>query len=116
MQPHLAARQVHRGRQPLGDRLAQHKVVDRDRGLVAVLDVGYGRVCMDKSSGFTIALIQIGEQLLSPAIQWVASIMTILLVALWLFVMVMHARAVFKKQCMMPGLNEDNDQYEDDNQ
>jgi hypothetical protein len=42
--------------------------------------------------------------------------MTILLVALWLFVMVMHARAVFKKQVMMPGLGEDNDQYEDDNQ
>ena len=66
--------------------------------------------------GFTIALIQIGEQLLSPAIQWVTSIMTILLVALWLFVMVMHARAVVQKQCMMPGISEDNEQYEDDNQ
>lgn len=66
--------------------------------------------------GFTIALIQIGEQLLSPAIQWVTSIMTILLVALWLFVMAMHARAVVQKQCMMPGISEDNEQYEDDNQ
>lgn len=27
-------------------------------GLVAVLDVGYGRVCMDKSSGFTIGLMK----------------------------------------------------------
>lgn len=66
--------------------------------------------------GLTIALIQIGEKLLSPAIQWITSIMTIILVALWLFVMVAHVRAVVKKQIMMPGLNEDNDQYEDDNQ
>jgi len=64
--------------------------------------------------GFTIALIQIGEQLLSPAIQWVASIMTIILIAMWLFVMAAHARAVLKKQIMMPGLDEDKDQYEDD--
>lgn len=66
--------------------------------------------------GFTIALIQIGEQLLSPAIQWVTSIMTILLIALWLYVMAAHVRAVVKKQVMMPGLGEDNDQYEHDNQ
>jgi hypothetical protein len=39
-----------------------------------------------------------------------------LLVALWLFVMFMHARAVVKKQCMMPGISEDNEQYDDDNQ
>jgi tellurite resistance protein TehA-like permease len=66
--------------------------------------------------GFTIALIQIGEQLLSPGIQWVGSIMTIILIAVWLFVMAAHARAVVKKQVMMPGLDEDKDQYEDDDQ
>lgn len=66
--------------------------------------------------GFTIALIQIGKQLLSPAIQWVGSIMTVLLIGLWLFIMAAHVRAVFLKQVMMPGLGEDNDQYEDDNQ
>ncbi|CAI6332870.1 unnamed protein product [Periconia digitata] len=66
--------------------------------------------------GLTIALIQIGKQLLSPAIQWITSIMTIILIGLWLFVMVAHARAVVQKQVMMPGLDEDNDQYEDDNQ
>lgn len=66
--------------------------------------------------GFTITMIQIGEQLLSPAIQWVTSIMTILLIALWLVVMVAHVRAFFKKQIMMPGLGEDNEQYEDNNQ
>lgn len=66
--------------------------------------------------GFTITMIQIGEQLLSPAIQWVTSIMTILLTALWLVVMVAHVRAFFKKQIMMPGFGEDNEQYEDNNQ
>jgi tellurite resistance protein TehA-like permease len=66
--------------------------------------------------GLTIALIQIGKQLLSPAIQWITSIMTIILIALWLFVMAAHVRAVIKKQVMMPGVAEDNDQYEDDNQ
>ncbi|KAM0715739.1 hypothetical protein Q7P37_008253 [Cladosporium fusiforme] len=66
--------------------------------------------------GFTIALIQIGKQLFSPAIQWVTSIMTILLIVLWLYVMAAHVRAVVKKQVMMPGLGEDNDQYEHDNQ
>lgn len=57
--------------------------------------------------GFTIAVIDIGEQLISPAIQWVGSIMTIVLVAVWLYVMIMHARAVFIKQIMMPGADED---------
>ncbi|KAK5686025.1 hypothetical protein LTS10_002138 [Elasticomyces elasticus] len=66
--------------------------------------------------GFTIALIRIGEQLLSAGIKWVASVMTIILVAVWLFVMAAHARAVIKKQVMMPGLDEDNDQYEDEDQ
>lgn len=66
--------------------------------------------------GFTIALIDIGEQLLSPAIQWVGSIMTLVLIALWLFVMAAHARAVYMRQIMMPGLDEDKDQYQDNDQ
>jgi tellurite resistance protein TehA-like permease len=65
--------------------------------------------------GLTIALIRIGEQLLSPAIQWVTSIMTIFLIALSLFVIGAHAKAVIRKQVMMPGLDEDKDQYEDGN-
>ena len=35
---HLAALQIHAGRQPLAHRLALAVTVDRDRGLVAVLD------------------------------------------------------------------------------
>ncbi|KAF2724729.1 hypothetical protein K431DRAFT_291380 [Polychaeton citri CBS 116435] len=65
--------------------------------------------------GFTIATIQIGHGLSgSQGILWVASIMTILLVAMWLFVMVMNVRAVWKRQIMMPGMDEDKDAYKDD--
>lgn len=72
--------------------------------------------CVFPNVGFLVALIDIGEQLLSPGIQWVGSIATILLIAFWLFVMVMHVRAVLTKQIMMPGKDEDNDQYKEENQ
>ncbi|KAK5107387.1 hypothetical protein LTR62_001330 [Meristemomyces frigidus] len=61
--------------------------------------------------GFTIAIIDIGEGFQSPAVQWVGSVLTVLLVATWLFVMIMHLRAVLTKQIMMPGVDEDKDQY-----
>jgi tellurite resistance protein TehA-like permease len=57
--------------------------------------------------GFTIAVIEIGEQLGSPAIEWVGSVMTVILVGVWLFVMAMHVRAVLQKQIMMPHIDED---------
>ena len=57
--------------------------------------------------GFTIATIRIGEGLRSQAILWVGSVMTIFLVAIWLFVLAMHARAVLTKQILMPGKDED---------
>ena len=62
------------------------------------------------NSGFTIAVIDIGQQLGSPAITWVGSVMSILLVATWLFVLVMHARAVTKGDIMWPGKDEDKDE------
>lgn len=49
--------------------------------------------CVFPNVGFTIAVTDIGEQLLSNAITWVGSIMTILLIAMWLFVLAMHAKA-----------------------
>jgi tellurite resistance protein TehA-like permease len=61
--------------------------------------------------GFTLALIDIGEQLLSPGIQWVGSVMTVILVAVWLFVLSQHLKAVMTKQIMMPGSDEDKGQY-----
>lgn len=72
--------------------------------------------CVFPNVGFLVALIDIGEQLLSPGIQWVGSIATIVLIAVWLFVMAAHAKAVINKQIMMPGKDEDNDQYKEENQ
>ncbi|KAF2214496.1 hypothetical protein CERZMDRAFT_110779 [Cercospora zeae-maydis SCOH1-5] len=63
--------------------------------------------------GFTLATIRIGQQLKSKGILWVASTMTILLVTMWVFVFVMHVRAVLRKQIMMPGLDEDKDEYKE---
>jgi len=60
--------------------------------------------------GFTIAVLDIGEELNSPGITWAGSGMTILLVATWLFVMVMHTRAVVRGDVMWPGKDEDKDE------
>lgn len=57
--------------------------------------------------GFTIATIRIGESLQSEAVLWFSSVMTILLVATWLFVLVSHIRAVVQRKIMMPGMDED---------
>ncbi|KAI5276737.1 hypothetical protein E4T47_00302 [Aureobasidium subglaciale] len=62
--------------------------------------------------GFTIAVINIGQQLESQGIQWVGSIMSILIFVMWLFNLVTHARAVLTKRIMMP--NQDEDQGEEE--
>lgn len=59
------------------------------------------------SVSFTIITINIGKQLGSQGILWVSSAMTILLVAVWLFVFIAHARAVLMKQMMIPNKDED---------
>lgn len=63
--------------------------------------------------GFTIATIDLGEQLKSQGIQWVGSIMTIFIFITWLFVLCNHAKALLTKRMMMPGLDEDKDQMVD---
>ncbi|KAI9661223.1 MAG: hypothetical protein M1821_009550 [Bathelium mastoideum] len=60
--------------------------------------------------GFTIAIIQIGEGLESNAITWVGSILTIILVAVYLFVLGAHIKAVLAKDIMWPGKDEDKDE------
>lgn len=60
--------------------------------------------------GFTICTINIGEALMSEGILWLSSVMTVLLVVVWLFVGTMHFRAVWKKQILWPGKDEDHDQ------
>ncbi|KAM3422389.1 hypothetical protein BST61_g2743 [Cercospora zeina] len=64
--------------------------------------------------GFTLATIRIGQQLKSEAILWIASAMTILLVMMWIFVFVAHVRAVLQQRIMMPGMDEDKDEYKED--
>lgn len=59
--------------------------------------------------GFTLATIVIGRGLYSNAIEWVGSIMTILLVATYLFIITMHARAVYRRDILWPGKDEDKE-------
>ncbi|KAK4495171.1 hypothetical protein PRZ48_013498 [Zasmidium cellare] len=61
--------------------------------------------------GFTLATIQIGKQLDSEGILWVSSAMTIVLVVVWLGVMAMHGEAVWRRRILMPGMDEDKDEY-----
>jgi len=60
--------------------------------------------------GFAIATITIGTALRSEGILWLGSAMTIVLVLVWIFVASMHARAVWKRQILWPGRDEDHDQ------
>ena len=59
--------------------------------------------------GFTICTINIGEALMSEGILWAGSVMTVLVVAAWLFVGFFHFRAVVKKDILWPGKDEDHD-------
>jgi C4-dicarboxylate transporter/malic acid transport protein len=60
--------------------------------------------------GFTICTINIGKALMSEGILWIGSVQTIVLVVVWLFVGGAHIRAVWKKQILWPGKDEDHDQ------
>jgi tellurite resistance protein TehA-like permease len=57
--------------------------------------------------GFVSATGYIGAELQSPVIEWVATIMTILLFATWLMCPVLHAKALITGQIMWPGRDED---------
>lgn len=48
-------------------------------------------------------MIDIGTAINSQAILWVASVATVLQIAMWLLVFVSHARAVVRKQILWPG-------------
>lgn len=62
--------------------------------------------------GLTIALIQIGNALDSAGIKAVCSAMSILLVAMWLFVATMNIRALWLGQVLWPGMDEDEEDIE----
>jgi tellurite resistance protein TehA-like permease len=59
------------------------------------------------NTGFTISIIDIGNQLESQGIQWVGSIMSILIFVMWLFVICSHISAVTTGKIMMHGQDED---------
>jgi C4-dicarboxylate transporter/malic acid transport protein len=60
--------------------------------------------------GFAICTIDIGKAVMSEEILWVGSAVTIILVVVWLVVGFMHARAVWRKDILWPGKDEDHDQ------
>lgn len=60
--------------------------------------------------GFTIVTIELGSALMSEGVLWLGSVMTVLLVVIWLFVGGMHIRAVLKGDILWPGKDEDHDQ------
>jgi tellurite resistance protein TehA-like permease len=59
--------------------------------------------------GFTLSTSMIGQELGSEAILWVASIMTVLLVSIWLISAAGCVRAVWKGTIVWPGRDEDKD-------
>jgi tellurite resistance protein TehA-like permease len=59
------------------------------------------------NTGFTIAVIDIGQQLESPGVLWVGSIMSVLIFITWLLVICAHAYAVASRRIMMHGQDED---------
>ncbi len=58
--------------------------------------------------GFIVAMIQIGTAINSPAILWVSSVCTVVLVVVYLCVLFAHVRAVLKKEILWPGRDEDH--------
>lgn len=64
------------------------------------------------NAGLTIAAIQIGNVLGSPAIGKVCSAATILLVIAWLFVAVANCWAIYRRKVLWPGMDEDMENIE----
>ncbi|KAK1148740.1 hypothetical protein N8T08_008625 [Aspergillus melleus] len=50
--------------------------------------------------GFTIATIYLGEELESNAIAWVATVMTVLVLAAWLMDLYLHLKSIFQRRIM----------------
>ncbi|KAL4802928.1 voltage-dependent anion channel [Aspergillus unguis] len=59
------------------------------------------------NTGFTLATITLGNWLNSTGVKGVATAMSIGIICMFLFVLVSHVRAVFRKDIMYPGKDED---------
>ena len=64
------------------------------------------------NAGLTIALINIGKALGSPAIADVCSTITVMLCVAWLVVATSTVRAVWQNKVLYPGLDEDEEDVE----
>ncbi|KIY03476.1 uncharacterized protein Z520_00167 [Fonsecaea multimorphosa CBS 102226] len=58
--------------------------------------------------GFTLATINIGKSLHSNPVLWVGSVMTLLMILLYVYVLCNHARAVWRKDVLYAGKDEDH--------
>jgi len=67
------------------------------------------------NAGLTIALIKIAEALNSDSIKSICTAMTILLVIVWIGVVSMNGRAVWKGDVLWPGKDEDAGEEELEN-
>lgn len=58
--------------------------------------------------GFTVATLEIGKSLRSEGVMWLGSVMTALLVAVYLFVLAAQVRAIWRMDVLSLGKDEDN--------
>ncbi|KAK6209276.1 hypothetical protein LQW54_006380 [Pestalotiopsis sp. IQ-011] len=64
------------------------------------------------NAGLTLGAVMIGNAIDSPGIKWLCSGVSAVLVAVWLAVAVMNVRAVWKRQVLWPGADEDMEDLE----
>lgn len=64
---------------------------------------------MFPNAGLTLAAIQTGSVLSSPAINVICSVLTVLLVIFWFVCAISHLRALWQGKIMWPGKDEDKD-------
>lgn len=64
------------------------------------------------NAGLTLGAVMIGNAINSPGIKWLCSVVSAVLVAVWLAVAVMNVRAVWKRQVLWPGADEDMEDLE----
>ncbi len=63
--------------------------------------------CVFPNTGFTLATISLGSAFQSEPVLWFATVMSIVLVMTFFFVLYHHIRAVIKQEIMYPGRDED---------
>ncbi|ETS74910.1 hypothetical protein PFICI_13394 [Pestalotiopsis fici W106-1] len=64
------------------------------------------------NAGLTLGAIMIANAINSPGIKWLCSAVSALIVAVWLGVAAMNIRAVWKRQVLWPGADEDMEDLE----